>query len=168
MTAMDPERARQVLGLAEMPDPDVSVVRRAWREKVKDAHPDHGGTPEQMADVQAAYLMLAVTTTGAASAGAAPAGAAPEDAEPEDGRVRSAPGRARARVAEEAPAVAAVAYRVARTVNWPVVAAGTATGTAIIVTAVLARAVTVLWVSLYAAGWIAYSVWHATGRWGQW
>ncbi|WP_132061575.1 ferredoxin Fer [Halorussus amylolyticus] len=52
-----------VLGLDA--DPDDDELRRAYRERVKEAHPDHGGSAEEFRAVRDAYEQLkAGTTTG--------------------------------------------------------------------------------------------------------
>ena len=43
----------EVLGVD--PDADDGVVRRAYRERVKEAHPDHGGSAEEFRAVRTAY-----------------------------------------------------------------------------------------------------------------
>ncbi|MFB6167610.1 MAG: ferredoxin Fer [Haloferacaceae archaeon] len=37
------------------PDADDDAVERAYRERIKDAHPDHGGSPREFQRVRAAY-----------------------------------------------------------------------------------------------------------------
>ncbi|WP_248516415.1 DnaJ domain-containing protein [Salinarchaeum laminariae] len=57
---MSPDRARGVLGVRS--DADADAVRDAYREKVKETHPDRGGSTESFKRVNEAYETL----TGAA------------------------------------------------------------------------------------------------------
>jgi ferredoxin len=50
------ESPLDVLGLD--PDPDPEAVERAYRRRVKEAHPDHGGSAAEFRRVQAAYRAL--------------------------------------------------------------------------------------------------------------
>jgi ferredoxin len=43
----------EVLGVE--PDADEETIERAYRERVKESHPDHGGTPEEFQRVRDAY-----------------------------------------------------------------------------------------------------------------
>jgi len=53
---MSPERARSILGLAR--GADAAAVRAAYRRKVKEAHPDRGGSEEAFKRVTEAYEAL--------------------------------------------------------------------------------------------------------------
>lgn len=53
---MSPDRARGVLGVRVDADPE--AVREAYREKVKEAHPDRGGSTEAFKRVNEAYETL--------------------------------------------------------------------------------------------------------------
>ena len=48
-----------ILGVKPGASPD--EIRRAYRRRVKEAHPDHGGTEQEFIRIQAAYEMLART-----------------------------------------------------------------------------------------------------------
>jgi hypothetical protein len=54
--AMDGRRARKVLGVAR--DANQDDIRRAFRARAHLTHPDHGGSPEAFAEIQAAYALL--------------------------------------------------------------------------------------------------------------
>ncbi len=60
----DPYR---VLGVA--PTADDAEVRRAWRRRVRETHPDHGGDQAAFLDVQRAFRRL---ESAAGRSGAAP------------------------------------------------------------------------------------------------
>lgn len=49
----DVSRAFRTLGIPR--DADVSTVKEAYREKVKEVHPDHGGSEDEFAAIQEAY-----------------------------------------------------------------------------------------------------------------
>jgi curved DNA-binding protein CbpA len=53
---MSPARARGVLGVSTDAGPD--AVREAYREKVKEVHPDRGGSAESFKRVTEAYEAL--------------------------------------------------------------------------------------------------------------
>ncbi len=48
--------ACEILGVE--PDDDIKTVRAAYRERIKEAHPDHGGDPETFEQVRWAYEHL--------------------------------------------------------------------------------------------------------------
>jgi len=54
-----------VLGIA--PGADEETMEQAYRERVKEAHPDHGGSPEEFKRVRAAYEDLRNGAVGPAS-----------------------------------------------------------------------------------------------------
>lgn len=75
----------EVLGVA--PDADDAEIERAYRERVKDAHPDHGGTRREFQRVRRAYETIVSGEGGSTS---------PEPDAPADDATRAAE-RARAR-----------------------------------------------------------------------
>lgn len=58
-SGMSPDRARGVLGVRS--DADAEAVRDAYREKVKETHPDRGGSTESFKRVNEAYETLSGT-----------------------------------------------------------------------------------------------------------
>jgi curved DNA-binding protein CbpA len=48
----------ETLDLANDPPPSADVIKRAYKKKAKETHPDKGGTAEQFAKVSRAYLVL--------------------------------------------------------------------------------------------------------------
>lgn len=57
----------EVLGIDE--NASIQEVRRAYRERVKDAHPDHGGSREAFQRVRTAYERIKARREGAEGAG---------------------------------------------------------------------------------------------------
>jgi DnaJ-class molecular chaperone len=48
----------ETLDLSNNPPPDAATIKRAYKRKAKETHPDKGGTNEQFAKVSRAYLVL--------------------------------------------------------------------------------------------------------------